>query len=312
MTNFSINKIILIVCCTVAIYAIFLIYSDVSKISDEINKFDIRFVPLIMSLVVSGWFCLFLRWHLLLKNQNIIIPKKKSIFIYFSSFGLSIIPGKVGELIKSQLLKKEFNIPIKSSAPIVVVEQIYTVLGLILVSIAGIWYFEIGAYIIIIFGMIFLLILIIIRSKKLFKKVCSILGKIKITSKFIEPIYESHNVIQNTTNRRIAIYATGLSTLFWVLECITVFLIFTAFGLKLDLLTVIPTYTSSMILGVASFLPLGMGVVEGTLTGFFTLHGIEVSIAFTLVIIIRIFTRWIAVSFGFISLKLSGGFSRNE
>ena len=64
-------------------------------------------------------------------------------------------------------------------------------------------------------------------------------------------------------------------------------------------------------MGVASFLPLGIGVVEGSLAGFFTLQGVDVSIALTLVIFIRIFTRWIAVSVGFVSLKLSGGFSLN-
>ena len=85
-----------------------------------------------------------------------------------------------------------------------------------------------------------------------------------------------------------------------------------SFGINhIEFLSVITTYTSSILLGVASFLPLGIGVVEGSLAGFFTLQGVDVSIALTLVIFIRIFTRWIAVSVGFVSLKLSGGFSLN-
>ena len=48
-------------------------------------------------------------------------------------------------------------------------------------------------------------------------------------------------------------------------------------------------------------------MVEGTLASFFTMHSIDVSLALTIVIIIRLFTRWYGVSFGFIALKLSGG-----
>ena len=71
-----------------------------------------------------------------------------------------------------------------------------------------------------------------------------------------------------------------------------------------EFLNVIPTYTTSILLGILSFLPLGVGVVEGSLVGFFSLLGIETSLAFTVVIIIRLFTRWYPVSFGFIMLKI--------
>jgi len=309
MTDFSINKIILIVCCTVAIYAIFLISSDVQKVMEEIDNFKIEYIPLILVLVVAGWFCDFGRWHLLLKHQKIIVPKKKNIQIYFSGFALSIIPGKVGELIKSQLLKEHFDVSRKISAPIVIVEQIYTMIGLVIVSILGILYFEIGAYVIGIFTGFLILIMGIIQSKKLFDKFFKFFEGKKRLEKIVLPLSESHEVLKNLTRGKIFFYASGLSALFWILECIAIFLILLAFGIELEFLVMIPTYTSSIILGVASFLPLGIGVVEGSLTNFFTLHGIDVTIALTLVVVIRIFTRWIAVTVGFIALRFSGYFS---
>ena len=80
----------------------------------------------------------------------------------------------------------------------------------------------------------------------------------------------------------------------------------------IEFLTVIPTYTTSIMLGILSFLPMGIGVVEGTLTSFFTMHGIDISLALTIVVVIRLFTRWYSVSFGFIALKLSGGLTNNQ
>ena len=77
----------------------------------------------------------------------------------------------------------------------------------------------------------------------------------------------------------------------------------------LQFTTIIATYTSSIILGVASFLPMGIGVTEGSLAGFFALKGVDISLALTIVIFIRIFTRWIGVALGFILLKIVGGFA---
>ena len=125
------NKIIIIVILVACLYAAFLIASDLSSISDKISSFKIEFVPIIISLVTSGWFVIFVRWHLLLKNSKIFIPKKDSLLIFFSGFALAIIPGKVGELVKSQLLKTKFDIPRSRTVPIVMLEQLYTVIGLV-------------------------------------------------------------------------------------------------------------------------------------------------------------------------------------
>jgi len=80
----------------------------------------------------------------------------------------------------------------------------------------------------------------------------------------------------------------------------------------LELYSIISIYTTAIFLGVISFLPMGIGVVEGSLAGFLSLNGVELSLALTIVIFIRIFTRWYGVSIGFIALRLLGGFSNNN
>ena len=57
---------------------------------------------------------------------------------------------------------------------------------------------------------------------------------------------------------------------------------------------------------------MGIGVTEGSLAGFFTLQGIDISLALTIVVFIRIFTRWIGVGLGFLLLKLTGGLSTDN
>ena len=59
-----------------------------------------------------------------------------------SGVSLSIVPGKAGELIKSELLKIKFDVPRTKSASIIVIEQIYNGIGLVITSLFGIYYFD--------------------------------------------------------------------------------------------------------------------------------------------------------------------------
>ena len=307
------NRILIVVIVVIGLYAVFLVASDLNTIYDQISDFKIEFIPIILLLVTSGWFVLFLRWHLLLRNAKIFIPVKDSFLILTSGFALTIIPGKVGELIKSQLLKTKFGIARTKTVPIVILEQVYTAIGIVILSFFGIWYFELGAYVLAFFtaGIVFAFVLI--SSRKTFNKIVLLLEKRRFTSKFVEPLSSSYDAIKNGMRGPITLYASGLSVLFWLIEAISIYFILLAFGIDvIEFLTVIPTYTTSIMLGILSFLPMGIGVVEGTLTSFFTIHGIDLSIAITIVIVIRLFTRWYSVSFGFIALKLSGGLNSQE
>ena len=303
-----INKIIIIVIAVVGLYATFLIASDINTIADKISSFKIEFLPIIIILVTCSWFVLFTRWHLLLMNSKIFIPKKNSFIIYLSGIALTIIPGKVGELVKSQLLKTKFGIPRSKTVPIVILEQFYTLIGLIVISFFGIWYFELGTYVIGFFTAVLVFSFILISSKRIFNKLMVILKKRKITSKFVEPLSLSYDTIRKSVRGPIVFYATALTSIFWLLEAVIVYFVLLSFGVDdIEFLMVIPTYATSIMLGFLSFLPMGLGVVEGSLASFFSLQGIEVSLSLTLVIIIRVFTRWYGVAVGFVALRLSGG-----
>ena len=307
------NKVLIVIVAVIGLYAAFLIASDINTIFDKISYFKIEFIPIILLLITSGWFTLFFRWHLLLRNAKIFIPIKDSFLILTSGFALTIIPGKVGELVKSQLLKTKFGIARSKTIPIVILEQFYTAIGIVTLSFLGIWYFELGVYVLGFFtaGLVFAFLLL--SSRKTFNKIVSLLGRRKFTMKFVEPLSSSYDGVKNGIRGPISLFASGLSILFWMIEAISIYFILLAFGVEtIEFLTIVSTYTTSIMLGILSFLPLGIGVVEGSLASFFTIHGIDISLSLTIVVVIRLFTRWYGVSFGFIALKLSGGLTNDQ
>ncbi len=301
-------KIILVLISFIGLYSAFLIVSDINIIFDKLLNFNVGLLPIIFSLIVFGWVIHFVRWHLLLKNSDIHIPVKSSFSIYLAQFSLSFIPGEAGDLIKVEILKNKFNIPRTKSSPIIISEWIYTGVGLVLLSFIGIFFFEFSIYVSTIFGSFIIILFVTINSKKMFTKILTILEKIKFISNFTKSLENSFDIIKKSTNGKIAIYCSLLSISFWLIESIVVFFIMLGYGItSIPILDIIPMYSTSILLGFVSFLPLGIGVVEGTFSGLVSSYGIDLTTSFTVIIIIRLFTRWIQILVGFIFLKQNGG-----
>ena len=265
------SKAIVIVIITILIYVSFLVISDVNSILDEFSNFKFEYMPIIITFIVLGYVSLILRWNLLLKKSDIHIPTKSSILIFMGGVSLSIIPGKAGELIKSELLKIKFDVPRSKSISIILVEQVYNGIGLTITSLFGLYYFNLGLYVTIGFSVLVVLVVLILSSKRLLQKFSKIFSKIKFLSKFTENIAESQQITNNLITGKFVIKIITLSTMFWIFISSAVYFIIVAFGIEIfEIFGIWTMYTNSIMLGFVSFLPLGIGVVEGSFAGFMT------------------------------------------
>ena len=313
MISSNLKKILIVGISVIGLYSIFLSFSDLNLISDQLANFKIEFLPPILILVTISWFILFARWQILLKNSNIIIPLKSSFGIFISGFSLQFIPGEAGEFLKVQLLKNKFNITRSKTSPIIITEMFYNAIGLVVLSVTSIWFFEFTIYIFVVFSVLLVLLFYLINNKKYFLKIINKFLKIRFFKKYAEATSESLEIIQNLTKGKVLVYSVTLSIFFWFIECIAIHLLLSSFGINtIELLALIPMYTSSIILGVVSFLPFGLGVFEGSLAGFLSLHGIHLSISLTIVILARIITRWYSVFVGLVALKITRGLSTHS
>ena len=303
------NRLILVLVAAVGIYAIFLFTSDFNIITEKISNFKINYLPLILFLVTASWCPVFIKWHFLLKNCEIDIPLTRSITVFLSGLAFDITPGKLGALMKSQILKTSFNIPRTKTVPIIVAEKLYDLIGAILASIIGIIILGMNFYLIIIailaLAVIFFFMFYRPASEIFFKRIT----KTKFFSKYVDNMSEFHTIIQKSTNVKIATTCILLAVTYWFIISAAVYYTLIAFDINiLDYLEVLAIYATSVLLGAISFIPGGIGITEGSITGLFTLNGIDVSTALILSIMIRIFTLWYSVGVGFVLLKFTGGF----
>ena len=307
------NRIIWVVIASVGLYGVFLFFSDFNIISKQISNFKYEFLPLILLLVSISWTPLLVRWQILLKKNDINIPIKKSFLLFLGGMSMTITPGHVGELIKSQLIKTIYNIPRTKTAPIIFVEKFYDLTGAIIASIIGIIILGMDASLILISVSILIVIIFLIYYRPIFEFILKRVTKTKFFSKYSENISDSYEIVRNSTTPQISSISFGLSVLYWIIISVAVHFILLSFGIEsVSILKTISIYSSSVIIGAISFIPGGLGITEGSLIGLFSLEGIDISLALILSVMIRILTMWYSVSIGFICLKFTGGLSSSK
>ena len=307
------NRIILILIAAVGIYAIFLFISDYNIISEKISNFKINYLPLILFFVSASWIPLIIKWHFLLKNSEVDIPLTKSIAVWFAGVAFEITPGHVGVLMKSQILKTSSNISRTKTVPIIIVEKVYELIGAILASVIGIIILGMEFYLIIIAISGLVVIFFFMYHKPASELFFNRITKLKFFTKYVENLSEFYEIVKKSTNVKAATICILLALTYWFMVSAAAYYTLIAFDVNiLDYLKVLAIYTTSSLLGAISFIPGGIGVTEGSITGLFTLNGIDVSTALILSVMIRIFTLWYSVGVGFIALKFTGAFSSRK
>ena len=301
------NRFFLVIIGAITLYAVFLMITDFSLIASKISNFKIIYLPIILLIIPIGWLSTFIRWNFLLKNSGISIPVRENIKIYLAGFDF-VLPAKFGELIKSQILKTKYDVPHKTTTSLVLTERLYDLAGAVAVSFLGLLSIGMGAYIIVIALLILIVVFAVISSRTIFNHIISLVGRIKFLRRFEDPLSDSYETVRISTRGKMAFVGITTSSISWLLESLAVYCILLAFDIDIiNYFAVVATYASSLILGAASFIPGGLGVAEGSLLGMLSSQGVEISMAFVLVVLIRVFTLWYSVIVGLFSLKLSGG-----
>src|SRR5207248_2162695 len=77
-------------------------------------------------------------WELYLRRLGVRIPLRDSFGIFLSGFSLTVTPGKIGEVLKSYLLREVHGVPMARTAPIVIAERLTDLVALAALALVGV------------------------------------------------------------------------------------------------------------------------------------------------------------------------------
>lgn len=296
------NRVFISIAIAAIIYLAFMIYVDYEKVISSFKNFNWYLLPILLGLSFGNYISRFFKWEYYLKIIDEKLHKIDSLSIFMSGLIMSVTPGKMGELLKSYLVKQVNGTSISKTAPIVFAERVTDFLSLTFLALVGAYFYDYGKNIIILIGIVILTGLVIISNKKLFYKIISLLSGITFISKHtlkISTAYESTSKLLSITP---LVLMTILSIISWGFECFGFYLILKNFGLQIDVLWAFFSYSFATIVGALSMLPGGLGVTEGSLTLMLVQKGLSEHNAFAATFIVRAVTLWFAVLVGAFSV----------
>jgi len=308
------KKILLSVTFGAIVFLAFSIYADFGNLLISFSKFNWYWLPVILSLSFANYIVRFFKWQYYLRILKIRIKPYKSFLIFFSSFIMSVTPGKMGEVLKSFLLKEEMGTPVSVSAPIILAERITDFLSIVILCLIGAVVFDYGRDIVLLTGVFFLLLTVVLSSKKLSLKIIYLFEKIKFTSKHEEKLYTAYESTYNLIKLKPLLIVVGMSVAAWFFECLGFYIVLRVFtsvtNIEVTVLTATFIYTFSTLIGAIAMLPGGLGATEASITGLLIFLKIPKDISVAATIIIRVATLWFAVLTGVIAVQIYGRYSK--
>ncbi|MHB8580751.1 MAG: lysylphosphatidylglycerol synthase transmembrane domain-containing protein, partial [Ignavibacteriaceae bacterium] len=286
------------------LYLGFTFYANIDKLAVVFGTFNWFLIPLLSFLSLLNYFLRFLKWDYYLSIVKVKIKKIDSFFIFMSNLIMAVTPGKMGELLKSYLVKEISGTPVSKTFPIIFVERITDFVSLIFITLVGAYLYNFGREIIVGVGIFFLLICVILSNKKIALPIIQLLEKVKFLEKHLKNIQNAYESSYSMLQPLPLLYMTLLGIFSWSLECFAYYLILINFHLQVSFLWAAFSYGFAIIVGALSMLPGGLGITEGSLTFMLIRKNISKDIAVASTFIIRAVTLWFAVLVGIISVTI--------
>jgi glycosyltransferase 2 family protein len=286
----------------VLITALVMMISDFRSVINILSDIDLRLLPFILILAPLNYLFRYIKWNYYLRQLGINLPAKVNRAIFISGLSMTLTPGKVGELLKSYLIKEYTGIEISKTSPIIVAERLTDAIAMIILASFGSLAYNYGRYVLL-FTLVFLASgIALFYFDRLFKLIIGILSRLGFLKEYI---YLFENFQQNTRklfNLKGLVFAILIGVVSWGFEGFIVFLTLKALGGEISILVSLFVVSFSSIIGAISILPGGLGVAEGSIMGILILWGISQEMAAATTIITRFSTLWLGVVFGITGL----------
>lgn len=302
MKEINSKQILVFIILSVIVFGLIIFYGDYNQISKSLHLITAETILILIFLAFLNYVFRFLKWQYFLGVLDIKPSLKNSLLIFFSGLSMSITPGKVGEVLKSYLLKETDNIRIKKSIMIIFAERLTDVIGLVILSLLGISSFFFHFYSIVLIIVLIVAIIVIITNRKIFFKLSALATKFPLIGKYVIDMEDVYDSSRSLMSLKSIIFSILISIVSWFFECLALYVLLLNLNSPLSISQSTFIFAFSSIFGSILVLPGGLGAAEGSFLALLIFSGISKSIAALATIVIRISTLWFGVLLGLISL----------
>lgn len=241
------------------------------------------------------------RWKYLCMQYNTRISLRESAIVSLSSlFYANITPGKIGEISKAYFMQKRYNMSLADGVSMIFYERFFELMILFFAA-SAIVLVEFNGITVLVLEIIGILLAVLLifyyKIDLILKTIGNLCSRLSVFKKISFDIQ-----VRKIKFPKIIVVLT--ITVFSVaFEFLQIWLVALAFGYILNPILLTIFFSVSMILGLVSQIPLGVGVVEGSLSFFLTKMGVLSMDAVAIALTYRIISMYFTLGLGFIFSK---------
>lgn len=235
-----------------------------------------------------------------------------SLLVFHAGFSLTVTPGKVGEVIRSYLLRETHGLEMARTAPIVLADRLTDLISLLLLALVGVGTWLRPEHRVYLFGGALLCGSVVLLSswRALVYGVLGLVERLpprRLTGRLVPKLREFYDAAYLLLRPAPILVCTGLSILAWSFECLAFYAVASGApggsGAGLPLLLAVFIYSVTTVAGALAFLPGGLGVTDaGMVLLLRSAGGLSQPSAVASTLIVRAQTLWFAVLLGVIAL----------
>jgi uncharacterized protein (TIRG00374 family) len=286
------------------------LFADSRKLVGALREFRWPLLAPILLLTTTNYALRFLKWQFYLRRIGIEdLPPGLSLRIYFAGFAMGITPGKIGEVLKSVLLREVTGTPVAVTAPMILAERLTDGLAMLFLASAGLVIFHYGVPVFATMAVLLLCGFVLLQQQRLIRRAIDAGGRVRLLSGLTHHLHAFYDSTYTLLRLRPLLVATIIGIVSWLMECIAFFLVLLGLGFDATprlLLTATFVLGAATLIGSVSFLPGGLGAAEISMTAMLLalittpLMTHDVAVATTL--LIRFCTLWYGIAIGLVAL----------
>lgn len=292
------------------VYIGLILYADWQALRGALTAFPWGWLPAILGLTLVNYGGRLVKWHWYLGLVGVKISFADSARIFGVGFLMVLTPGKVGEFLKSVMVRNVTGAPVSVTAPVVLAERMTDGLAMLLLAGIGLFAFAdstarlaAAAALVGILGVI-----LVVQVRPLALWLLSVGERLPVVRRFagsLAQLYESSYLLFRPRN---LLTAVGIGVVSWLGEGLAYYLVVRGMGAESGLtsaLLAVFIFSISSIIGAVVATPGGLGGTEGSLVALSEqLLGLARTPASAAALLARFATLWFGVLLGVISLLL--------
>lgn len=256
----------------------------------------------LLALSLSNYLLRFLRWAGYLALLDAPVDWRINLNAYFAGFALTTSPGKLGETLRSVLLKP-YGVPTTSSLAAFFAERASDLLAILVLTAIGLWSYPPARPVVGLTLACVLLALLLVQWTALITAIDRwAAARPQKVAKLLVRLCEIILHFRRCFSLPALMAGLLVGVLAWLAEGLGFWWLLGALGHPLPLNTAVFIYAFAMLVGGLSFLPGGLGSSEAVMIALLMLNGFPEPAAVTATLICRLATLWFAVGLGAIFL----------